>query len=322
MVDQFETCFPSFLWIVRDFALKLIDKNGDKIEPREYLEKALKEQKGLTDQSKNRNEARNVLRDLFPKRDWFTLVRPVEEEANLQKLQFLNDNELRPEFLDGVKQLQDKIFSQIGPKCFGSSYLTGELFVDLWTSYVDAINQGKVPTIDTAWEYIWAFQCEKQIKILLNSYEVEVAKFLIQPMITMDKANLLNLDVWTKYEQEFKSSCKTFNEGNHYEALQSKLASKFNEILISVKKTQKNSIQEYLNKMCKDIDCKIWKGDIYTSINAYILDLDNEYKKFNNTFPLINIEIKALFWKQKMSKLVRFNKIIIDVQLRKYYPKR
>jgi hypothetical protein len=55
----------------------------------------------------------------------------VEEEANLQKLQFLNDNELRPEFLDGVKQLQDKIFSQIGPKCFGSSYLTGELFVDL-----------------------------------------------------------------------------------------------------------------------------------------------------------------------------------------------
>lgn len=69
MADHFETCFPSFLWVVRDFALKMIDKTGDKIEPKEYLENALKEQKGFTNQSKNRNEVRNILRELFPQRD-------------------------------------------------------------------------------------------------------------------------------------------------------------------------------------------------------------------------------------------------------------
>lgn len=284
----------------------MIDKTGDKIEPKEYLENALKEQKGFTNQSKNRNEVRNILRELFPQRDWFTLVRPVEEESNLQKLEFLNDNELRPEFINGIKQLQNKIFSQIEPKFLGKSYVTGELFSDLWTSYVNAINQGKIPTVDTAWEYICSFECEKQIKLLLKSYEIEISQLLKQPMITMEKVNSINLELWSKYKKEFETSWGTFSDTlkNNYEILQTKFASKFNEILNWTKKTQKNSIQDYLVKMCKDIDRKIHKGDVYTSINTYILDLDAEFKKFENAFPLVNLEIKALFWKQKMSKLV------------------
>ena len=35
------THFPSFLWIVRDFTLQMVDKNGDKISSKEYLENAL-----------------------------------------------------------------------------------------------------------------------------------------------------------------------------------------------------------------------------------------------------------------------------------------
>ncbi len=30
--------FPQFLWIVRDFSLKLVDKDGNKINSKEYLE--------------------------------------------------------------------------------------------------------------------------------------------------------------------------------------------------------------------------------------------------------------------------------------------
>ena len=35
--------FPAFLWIVRDFALRMEDKHGCNISSKEYLEKALKE---------------------------------------------------------------------------------------------------------------------------------------------------------------------------------------------------------------------------------------------------------------------------------------
>jgi hypothetical protein len=33
--------FPSFLWVIRDFAVKLVDKHDQPISEREYLEKAL-----------------------------------------------------------------------------------------------------------------------------------------------------------------------------------------------------------------------------------------------------------------------------------------
>ena len=36
-----EEQFPSFLWLIRDFSLNLVDKNGFPIEPKEYLEQAL-----------------------------------------------------------------------------------------------------------------------------------------------------------------------------------------------------------------------------------------------------------------------------------------
>lgn len=43
---------PSFMWVVRDFALQLVDEDGDVLTSKEYLERALTE-KGAVDDSKN-----------------------------------------------------------------------------------------------------------------------------------------------------------------------------------------------------------------------------------------------------------------------------
>lgn len=39
--DEISKYFPSFLWIVRDFTLKLLDTCGNAITSREYLENAI-----------------------------------------------------------------------------------------------------------------------------------------------------------------------------------------------------------------------------------------------------------------------------------------
>jgi hypothetical protein len=39
--DKLEEEFPSFLWLVRDFTLNMVDKSGCPIQPKEYLEQAL-----------------------------------------------------------------------------------------------------------------------------------------------------------------------------------------------------------------------------------------------------------------------------------------
>lgn len=71
---------PSFLWLLRDFALNLVDKNGVPIQPRDYLEQALEPQKGSSDAIEGKNKIRRLLKHFFKDRDCFTLVRPVESE--------------------------------------------------------------------------------------------------------------------------------------------------------------------------------------------------------------------------------------------------
>ena len=36
--DELAKFFPSFMWVVRDFTLRLLDTDGNKINSKEYLE--------------------------------------------------------------------------------------------------------------------------------------------------------------------------------------------------------------------------------------------------------------------------------------------
>lgn len=54
--------FPVFYWIIRDFTLKLVNENNDKITENEYLEKALQELEGYTDEIMQKNHIRKLLK--------------------------------------------------------------------------------------------------------------------------------------------------------------------------------------------------------------------------------------------------------------------
>jgi hypothetical protein len=89
--DEISKFFPSFLWVVRDFSLKLHDQYGNTITSREYLDQALQEQKGSSDQTEQKNRLRRMICSFFKERDCFTMVRPIEDEKDLQKLNTLQD---------------------------------------------------------------------------------------------------------------------------------------------------------------------------------------------------------------------------------------
>jgi len=63
-IAQLSQYFPSFMWVVRDFSLKL-EENGRAISDRQYLEKALKPQGGFTEDSASRNQIRHLLSSFF-----------------------------------------------------------------------------------------------------------------------------------------------------------------------------------------------------------------------------------------------------------------
>lgn len=96
-------CFPTFLWLVRDFALRLEDENGEAITPKEYLQNALRAQKGTSDMVVRKNSIRKELTNFFKDRDCFMLIRPVDDEKKLQNMSQVKDTDIRPRFLELIR---------------------------------------------------------------------------------------------------------------------------------------------------------------------------------------------------------------------------
>lgn len=151
-----EEMFPSFLWIVRDFALRLRDVNNNPISEAEYLEGALKE---TGDPGSDKNKIRKCLKDFFSNRSCATLVRPCESEDQLQDLDTTPNSGLRDVFVQQITRLRNDIFQQVKPKTACGQPLSGKLFVQMCRSFTEAINKGAAPSIRNTWSMLSQGQC-------------------------------------------------------------------------------------------------------------------------------------------------------------------
>lgn len=72
---------PKFMWVVRDFSLRLVNDDGINITSTQYLERALQDIKA--EEGDPRNDIKKSLRKYFTDRNCCTLVRPIVDEKNL-----------------------------------------------------------------------------------------------------------------------------------------------------------------------------------------------------------------------------------------------
>lgn len=151
---------PSLLWLLRDFYLDLREDGGE-ITPTEYLERALAPVTGTNQASNSKNEIRQSIKEIFPQRECFMLMRPVNDERSLRNLNEIALSEMRPEFRDGMQRLTRLVFDQTGPKKVGDDVLTGPALAKLANAYVDTINKGAVPTITTTWQGVAEAECKR-----------------------------------------------------------------------------------------------------------------------------------------------------------------
>ncbi|KAL6991120.1 hypothetical protein U1Q18_009239, partial [Sarracenia purpurea var. burkii] len=141
---------PIFVWLLRDFYLDLVEDNR-RITPRDYLELALRPVQGSGRDITSKNEIRESIRALFPDRECFPLVRPLSNEAELQRLDQIPLDKLRPEFRSGLDALTKFVFERTRPKQVGATVMTGPILARITQSFLDAINNGAVPTITSSW---------------------------------------------------------------------------------------------------------------------------------------------------------------------------
>ena len=103
---------PKFIWIIRDFTLeKVHPETGEEISSKEYLELCLKNKRCGKGTNENNVIRENIIK-FFPERDCATLIRHVDSENDLKRLNTIPYNNLKPEFKMEFKKLKDKIFKE------------------------------------------------------------------------------------------------------------------------------------------------------------------------------------------------------------------
>ena len=246
--------FPSLLWLLRDFALKLEDSDGNVITAKQYLENALMEQKGSTQSIEEKNLVRKMIKTYFNERDCFPMVRPVENENDLQNLMNLADNKIRPEFIKQSNMLKNKIYMKIKPKTFNNKILSGQMLIDLLESVVNAINEGAIPVIENSWNYIANNECLKSIKENTDNFR--------KLILIYQKENLTKNDF--------------FNELQRYsQNLIEEIINKFRE----ENEKRFDNINEFVHKLKLSLNQefkKLNEENITLIKDKYILDLDKE----------------------------------------------
>jgi hypothetical protein len=162
--------FPSFLWLLRDFSLKLEDSEGNTITAKQYLENALMLLKGSSESIEEKNKVRKMIQTYFTERDCFSMVRPVEDEKDLQNLQTIEDSKIRREFLDQAETLRNKVSKKVKPKLFNNKFLNGSMLCELLKSILDSINQGAIPVIESSWKYVMHNESIKNMNEVIKKF--------------------------------------------------------------------------------------------------------------------------------------------------------
>ena len=200
-VDALAEYFPAFLWLLRDFSLKLQDSDGSSITSKQYLENALADKtntKKDSDVQKSideKNQLRKMLRKLFLQRDCATLMRPCVEESQLQSLDSLGDAALRPEFLTQMQALRRKILMDAPAKlALENRPISGRGLVQLARSYVDAFNRGAAPVIRDSWNLLVEVQCRDAIDAAKTNFVTTLATLLQQKCVECKTLTRVNLD--------------------------------------------------------------------------------------------------------------------------------
>ncbi|XP_010684335.1 uncharacterized protein LOC104898902 isoform X3 [Beta vulgaris subsp. vulgaris] len=165
---------PIFVWLLRDFYLDLVEDNK-KITPRDYLELALRPVQASGKDIAAKNEIRESIRALFPDRECFTLVRPLNSESELQQLDQTPLHKFRPEFRSGLDALTRFAFERTRPKQVGATILNGPVLAGLTQSFLDALNNGAVPTISSSWQSVEETECRtaynRAAEVYISSFD-------------------------------------------------------------------------------------------------------------------------------------------------------
>ncbi|CAG9321625.1 unnamed protein product [Blepharisma stoltei] len=279
--EAYAKYFPSFLWVVRDFTLRLIDSEGRPISSREYLENALKLQKGISDMIEEKNRIRKLLTHFFRDIDCATLVRPTEREEDLQRLDDMNPDQLRPEFVEQISELRNKVFAKVKPKMLNGKQLSGEMLLVFMQSYIDSMNSGCVPNIENAWNYICKAQNKRAFEDAAQTYERILGSASRKLPVMEEQIKALHKEGKSAAVDHYHKQCVGDEKTRSLNELTDYIAKRYMAIKSENANQAKKEAVAFLKEKYIEIETKIKSGEInnFSEFDKAIKELENQYSE-------------------------------------------
>lgn len=168
-----ENTFPNLIWLIRDFSLELGSDTSQ-----DYMDNILSlvditslDSQGERELALKKNKLRQVITHNFEKRNCFTLPRPVTDEASLRQLGNLDEDKLRPIFVQEIQAFTKILLQNVNPKQLGAGLMTGNILNNFLFDLTKAINNNELPIIPTLSERYFAYEVRSTSDKLLEEAE-------------------------------------------------------------------------------------------------------------------------------------------------------
>lgn len=299
--EDLASYFPSLLWVIRDFSLRLEGQDGLPMTMTQYLALSLEDQKGTSNAVETKNRARRLIKHFFRERDCFGLIRPTEDERDLQNL--TSDSQLRPDFLAQIHDLYSLVMKRIKPKRMRGRMLTGELLGSLAMSYTAAINQGGVPNILSSWSNVCRGENQRLVTEAEERYEALMAEKVGEQLVGEEELASIHKAAKTGILAALKS--QTVGSTEEVAPFVAQAISKIKEKYVFFRQANERRITtkcEALMKMFGDEALGKLRSNHYRSLPDYRKDLELYVGEMRKRAPVTQrTEIRIREVMEKMS---------------------
>ena len=184
--------FPQFLWLLRDVALTITEKDKTKCT----ADKNIVQNSFLTNESSKLKDWFKFLDDYFPSIKDYSLPVPSIDGKTLQKI-FTREDKLSPQFNEAIKKIIQNILQRVSPKeaLNGEGEVTGDALANMAQNFVKIINFPEtLPHQDQGWkvEGIMQWKLREMEKKLVQEYHEEM-EVSLKGNLPMTQRNLETL---------------------------------------------------------------------------------------------------------------------------------
>ena len=331
-LNDYANNFPSFLWVLRDFALELVDEKGKAISAKQYMENALKEEntnmmsyneynKGIIEEINKKNEIRKIIKLFFRERDCYTLIRPIHDEKKLKIIDQIPQEELRPEFLSQMNSLVEKVFDNIRPKNINGGFMNGPMFLNLAKMYVESLNSDELPNINTSWKIVIDSQMKSAFDSGLEYYMNEMNNLDYKNFLTSEKIYKEHYEIREKSLSHIMDLSSMNIPTNifmdNYKNLEKKINEEFmTNFFIKWETECKSQCENILTKLIEEYKKSPELNEIFACLDTisevlnFIDKSDTNEKKYEVMYPkIINFFIELIKKEFKETKMKNEQKL-------------